>query len=111
MMYVQQVYDKWLKKALRRQGISYEKYLEEDYDEYGLGVALLRELRQSDISMQATAYYHLRLETLYVQYDFEENQWTNPPKWVVANEPEFSLRVLFWAKQILSILKAELRGK
>jgi len=50
-------------------------------------------------------YYNLRLAFLYVDYDFEKKQWTEPLKSLAATDPHFSVQGLMRAKHLLSILE------
>ena len=100
-----------MKKNLRQLGLNYKEFLEDYFDEYGDDLATLRGMLKEEDEYQAAMYYFLRLDALYVKYDFKEGKWTNPPKWVFASDPQYSFRILAWTKDILSILGAELRRK
>lgn len=111
LLYIRDVYNRWLKKTLKSGGASYKEFLEDYFDEYSFSLADLTKMLKEMDEMQAGTNYDFRLQALYVQYDFEEKKWTNPSRWVFANDPQYSSRLLGWAKDLLSILDADLRRK
>lgn len=106
LKFAHEVDDEWLKKVLKYHRISYKEFLNgflknfpwaKNIDDYW--------------EKTSTAYYDFRLDSLYVDYDFEKKQWVDPTESEIAKEPNLSFQGLVWAKHLLSIYEDALQRR
>jgi hypothetical protein len=103
--YLYKVDDDWLANIAKGMGLGYKEIEKgilantkaSDMEEYRKGVA--------------KRYFNFRLESLYVDYDFDKKEWVDPQKNSIINDPVICLQGLIRAKHMLQILRALLFRK